>query len=114
MFIHRGVRVLTRDDLDRIAGTYHAWRGTGDSIRSGLRYEDVAGFCRSARLQDIQEQGHILTPGRYVGHPDDRETAEGEQINDLISRLNREFLALLDDAGRLESAIRDHAKKTLN
>ena len=107
VLVHHGVRVLTPDDLDRIVGTYHGWRGTGDSPRPGLPYEDVAGFCRSVSLQDIREQGHILTPGRYVGHSDDEETVESQQINERISRLTREFIALLDNASRLESAIRD-------
>jgi type I restriction enzyme M protein len=112
--IHRGVRVLTRDDIDRIAGTYHAWRGTGGSTRPGLPYKDVAGFCCSMRLQNIREQGHVLTPGRYVGHSGDVETPEGEQIDERISRLTREFITLLDNASRLESAIRDHARKTVD
>ncbi len=46
-----------------IAGTVAAWRGdaaAGD-------YADVAGYCRSVKLAEIAEHGHVLTPGRYVG-----------------------------------------------
>ena len=112
VLVHRGVRVLTHNDLTRITGTYHAWRGTEDSPGLDLPYEDVAGFCRSARLQDIREQDHILTPGRYVGYPDGAETSEDEQINKRISRLTQKFISLLDDASLLESAIRDHMRET--
>ena len=28
---------------------------------------DVAGYCRSVKLAEIAEHGHVLTPGRYVG-----------------------------------------------
>ena len=111
VLIHRGVRVLTADDLDRITGTYHAWRGTRNSTHPGLPYEDVPGFCRSSRLQEIREQDHVLTPGRYVGRSDDQETSEDEQINQRISRLTREFITLLDNASHLECAIRDHIGK---
>ena len=30
-------------------------------------YTDVAGFCKSATLEEVRRHGHILTPGRYVG-----------------------------------------------
>jgi hypothetical protein len=56
-------RELTDDDIAKIAGTYHAWRGEKDAGE----YEDVPGFCKSATLEEIRKHGHVLTPGRYVG-----------------------------------------------
>jgi type I restriction enzyme M protein len=53
-------RVLDPEDIERIAGTYHAWRNSEGA------YEDVPGFCRSATLEEVQEHGCVLTPGRYV------------------------------------------------
>jgi type I restriction enzyme M protein len=108
VLIHRGERILTADDLNRIAGTYHAWRGTRDPTYPAPLYEDVYGFCLSARLREIREQDYILTPGRYVGHSNDEETSVGEQVNQRIGRLTSEFITLLDNASRLEFAIRDH------
>jgi type I restriction enzyme M protein len=49
--------------IDRIAGTVAAWRGEADA---GV-YQDIAGFCRSVKLTEIAQHGHVLTPGRYVG-----------------------------------------------
>jgi type I restriction enzyme M protein len=114
VLVHRGVRVLTHDDLTKITETYHAWRGTEDSPGPDLPYEDVAGFCRSAYLQEIREQDHILTPGRYVGYSDGAEPSEDKQINKRISRLTWEFISLLDGANRLEIAIRDHMREADN
>ena len=47
----------------RIADTVSAWRGEADA---GV-YQDIAGFCRSVKLAEIAQHGHVLTPGRYVG-----------------------------------------------
>jgi type I restriction enzyme M protein len=56
-------RELTGDDITRIAGAYHAWRGDPEAGE----YVDVAGFCKSAQLEEVRGHGHVLTPGRYVG-----------------------------------------------
>jgi type I restriction enzyme M protein len=61
--IDRVHRELTEADIGKIAGTYHAWRGDKDAGK----YQDIAGFCMSAKLADIRAHGHVLTPGRYVG-----------------------------------------------
>ena len=43
--------------------TYHAWRGD----KGAGKYEDEPGFCKSAKLEEIQKHGYVLRPGRYVG-----------------------------------------------
>ncbi len=74
-------RELTDEDLARIAGTYHAWRGDTDSGT----YEDVAGFCRAATVAVVRKHGHVLTPGRYVGVG--ASAAESESAEDKFTRL---------------------------
>jgi type I restriction enzyme M protein len=64
--VDRTRRELSDLDVQRIADTYHAWRGEANFGK----YEDVPGFCKSASVDIIREQGHILTPGRYVGTQD--------------------------------------------
>jgi type I restriction enzyme M protein len=54
---------LTDAVIERIAGTVAAWRGDAEAGQ----YADVAGYCRSVKLTEIAEHGHVLTPGRYVG-----------------------------------------------
>jgi len=71
--IDRTHRELTDEEIARIAGTYHAWRGLPAEVsaqageKEAGKYEDVPGFCKSATLETIAAHGHVLTPGRYVG-----------------------------------------------
>ena len=63
VLVDRTRRELTDEEVQKIADTYHAWRGE----EGAGEYSDMAGFCKSASLEDIRKHGHVLTPGRYVG-----------------------------------------------
>jgi type I restriction enzyme M protein len=54
---------LTDEVIERIAKTVSAWRGEANAGD----YADIPGFCRSVKLAEIAQHGHVLTPGRYVG-----------------------------------------------
>ena len=98
--IDRVHRELTEDDIQRIARTYHAWRGE----EGAGGYEDVPGFCKSATQDEIKEHGYVLTPGRYVGAEeleDDDEPFE-EKMRRLTSKLEEQF----KESAKLEKAIR--------
>lgn len=80
---------LTDAVIERIAGTVAAWRGEGGA---GV-YADAAGYCRSVRLAEIAEHGHVLTPGRYVGAEaveDDDEDFEAK-MRGLTERLGEQM-----------------------
>jgi len=76
-------RVFTEEDIDLITSTYHNWQ------KSSEEYEDVKGFCKSATLDEIAEQGHVLTPGRYVGIPD--EVDDGIPFEQKMDELSAEL-----------------------
>lgn len=61
--LDRTRKEFSDEDIAKIAGTYHAWRGENGADT----YEDVPGFCKAATLEAIREHNHVLTPGRYVG-----------------------------------------------
>jgi type I restriction enzyme M protein len=98
--ISRVQRELTDAEVARIAGTYHAWRGDPGAGT----YADEAGFCRVARLEEIREHGHVLTPGRYVGTA--AAEADAEPFEARMKRLTRTLAEQFAEGARLEARIR--------
>ena len=45
----------------------------GDRFGERAGYQDIKGFCKSATLADIEKHNFVLTPGRYVGIPDEED-----------------------------------------
>ena len=105
VLVSRTERAFTDDELRRVTETYHAWRGTESARLDGQEYEDVAGFCRSASLEEIRTHDHILTPGRYVGSAE-VDDADDEPVADKIARLTKELYAHFDESARLEQEVR--------
>ncbi len=103
--VDRTERILTADDVAKIANTYHAWRGTASARTAGLKYEDAPGFCYSATLEEIRQHDHVLTPGRYVGAAAVDNT-DGEPIADKIDRLTKELFAHFEESAHLEKVVR--------
>jgi len=97
--VDRTHRELTNDDVARVAGAYHAWRGDPDA--GG--YADVAGFCRSASLEEIRAQGRALTPGRYVGASVAEQ--DEEPFEERMTRLVARFQAQRAHATELDATI---------
>ena len=96
-------RELSDTDIGRIADTYHCWRGDGAG-----KYEDIAGFCKSAKTAEIAAHQFVLTPGRYVGAEeveDDGEPFE-EKMRRLVATLEEQFA----EGARLEKEIRRNLK----
>jgi len=97
-------RELTPDEIARIAGTYHAWRGDAGAGQ----YEDVPGFCRSVSLEDMKNNGYVLTPGRYVGAEAVEE--DSEPFEEKMQRLTKKLAEQFAESARLEAEIRTNLK----
>ena len=59
-------RDFTDEDINKVTETYHNWR-------KDENYKNIKGYCKSATLEEIQKHSHVLTPGRYVGIPDEED-----------------------------------------
>jgi len=108
--LDRTERVLTEADIARIAGTYHAWRGTASARAGGLKYADIPGFCYSASLGEVRAHDHVLTPGRYVGAAESGDP-DGEPLAEKIDRLTGELRTCFAESARLEQVIRGQLER---
>jgi type I restriction enzyme M protein len=102
--IDRVHRELTDADLEKIAGTYHAWRGD----KGAGKYADVPGFCKSASIDEIATHGHVLTPGRYVGS--EAVEDDGEPFPEKMARLVAELNGQFAEGAKLEKQIKANLK----
>jgi len=98
--IDRVHRELTEEDIQKIAGIYHAWRGNDGCDKE---YEDEPGFCKAATLDDIQEHNYILTPGRYVGAAEVEE--DDEPFEEKMERLTVALREQMEESAKLDKTI---------
>lgn len=103
--ISRTQRAFSKEDVDKIAGTYHAWRGQ----QSAGTYQDVAGFCRSATIDEVAQHNYVLTPGRYVGTEsaeDDGETFESK-MQSLVGQLYEQMELAKELASQIQRNLQE-------
>lgn len=93
-------RDLSDDEIAEIARTYHAWRG---EEKDGV-YEDKAGFCKSAKLEEIESHDYILTPGRYVGAAELED--DGILFEEKMAELSVNFYEQTREGAELDAVIR--------
>jgi type I restriction enzyme M protein len=100
--IDRTHKELSDDDIDKIAGTYHAWRTVGAD--GSPPYDDVPGFCKSAPVDEIKTHGYVLTPGRYVGAAEVED--DGIPFEEKMAELSAKLYEQFEEAERLEVQIK--------
>jgi len=103
--VSRRQREFDPEDISRIADTYHSFR----NLKPATLYEDIDGFCKVATRADIEQQGFVLTPGRYVGSPeaDEDELPAAERLELIRKRLVEE----LDQSAAVEKRLRNLLKQ---
>ncbi len=82
----RKQKELSEEQLETIAAVYREFKYKGMP-------DEVAGFCRTATLDEIREHNYALTPGRYVGteEPEDEDEPFDVRMPLLLKKLDNEF-----------------------
>lgn len=96
-------REFTDENVNKIAGIYHEWRNKES------KYEDVKGLCKSAKIEEIEKHNFILTPGRYVGIPDEED--DGIPFEEKMTGLAKELKEQIAEEGKLNEEIKKQLKK---
>jgi type I restriction enzyme M protein len=104
--INRRTLELSSEDIKQIADTYHQWRNS--SPLGGGWEGAVPGFCASAPIEKVRELDYVLTPGRYVGLPDEEEEFD---FTERFTALQKELEAQLKEEEQLNELIRENLKK---
>jgi type I restriction enzyme M protein len=102
VMVNRKNRELASFDIDQITDTYHNWRNLNGS------YQDIAGFCKAATMEEVAENNFVLMPGRYVGTEEELEDLVpfDEKIKALTETLGAQF----DETALLQKTIRENLK----
>ena len=103
--VDRTRKELSDEDIAKIAQIYHAWRGEPDAAA----YADEPGFCKAAMLEEIRENSHVLTPGRFVGAA----VAEADDVpfEERFSELQETLTEQFAEAEKLNTIIQTKLKR---
>lgn len=108
-----GIRVIRFDNRQILTETEAVLEVIFDAVcphpnplptGEGTGYEDIAGFCKSVTLKDIQKHDYVLTPGRYVGAA--LEEDDGEPFAEKMARLTTQLKTQFEESDRLEAEIK--------
>jgi type I restriction enzyme M protein len=103
--IDRTHKELSTDDIENIGKTYHTWRGV-EKDDADEKYEDQAGYCKSATLDDIKANDYVLTPGRYVGAAPIKD--DGIPFEVKMTEFSQTLYAQMKESENLDIIIRNN------
>ncbi len=89
--VSRVHRELSDEDIAKITHAYHTWRGTKDEP-----YEDILGFCKAVKIEEIREHEYILTPN----------DEDEEPFEEKMERITAELAEQFSKSRKLEEEIR--------
>ena len=96
--VDRRHRELSEEDIKKISDTYHNYRNLNG------QYEDIQGFCKAAKLDEVREHEYVLTPGRYVGIEEQED--DGIPFEEKMKALTSQLGELFEKSRSLEDEIR--------
>jgi type I restriction enzyme M protein len=103
--LSRKQKELTDSDVAKLSDTYHNWRGK----EWQKKYKDIAGFCKSANIQEVRKNNYILTPGRYIDFIKDED--DGVLFDEKMSRLTITLREQMQQTKVLDATIRKNLKR---
>jgi len=103
--ISRKQNIFNDEHIKKITDVVKAWRGE----KGAGKYKDIAGFCKSATLEEIKKNGFVLTPGRYVGITEEKD--DGVPFGEKMEKLTKELKEYFKKGREMEKEILKNLKK---
>lgn len=100
--INRRNKEFTDEDIAKISGTYHAWRGEGGE------YADIPGFCKAATIAEVRANNYVLMPGRYVGTEEAED--DGVPFEEKMATLTAQLAEQFAKGNELQERIRENLR----
>jgi len=99
---------FTQEDIDKVASTYHNWKNSTVTLSGVEGYSDIQGFCKSVSIEEVKALNYVVTPGRFVGLPDDEDDFNFEErFNTLKAELEKQIA----EEGELNKRILNNLNK---
>ena len=102
--ISRKIRVLEEADVNKIVKAYKDFQAGS--------LEDVPGFCKGAKLDEIISKDYSLNPGRYVG-ADESDKLTPEEIQEELRKTSEELFKLMKEGKELEEKVKEILEKEM-
>lgn len=102
--INRRTLEFTDEDIAKVSETYHHWLNSRDE------YEDIPGFCKSVNLDEIGKMDYVLTPGRYIGLPDDEDDFD---FSTRFAKLREDLAEQIQKESELNNRIQENLSKLI-
>jgi type I restriction enzyme M protein len=94
--------ILKKEHISRVAEKIRAYRGEDEANE----YEDEKGFSKIAEIEEIADNRHIITPGRYVGVK--KQDGDDEPFEIKMERLTANLRENLQKSNELQEKIEEN------
>jgi type I restriction enzyme M protein len=106
-FLANIIRLYREEKPEFLAPDDDKYPGAEPSFKDSfpkLKYQDIPGLCKVATLKEIEAQGWLLNPGRYVGVTPGVDVSD-EDFKEQVEALNEDLETLNLKARELEERI---------
>jgi type I restriction enzyme M protein len=97
--VSRKQKALSQEEINKISSVYHDFK-----YEDKKPYEDIAGFCKVATIEEVKKVDYKLSSGIFVGTEvgEDDDTPFEEKMEELTQRILSQF----EESNRLQEKIK--------